>query len=61
MDKSQKYKTALQWEKENVTRISLKFMNSTDNDIVEYLKDKPKQETIKKAMRLLIATEIENK
>ena len=57
MDKNSIYKKALEREKGKVTRISLKFMNSTDNDIVTYLKDKPKQETIKKAIRYYMKKE----
>lgn len=57
MGKTETYKKALEWEKDNVTRVSLKFMNSTDADIVNYLKGKPKQETIKRALRLLMEHE----
>lgn len=57
MDKNSIYKKALEREKGKVTRISLKFMNSTDNDIVTYLKGKPKQETIKKAIRYYMKKE----
>lgn len=59
-DKKHKYEMALQWEKENAVRISIKLLKSTDYDIIEYLEDKPKQTTIKKALRMLIKSEAEN-
>lgn len=59
-DKHNKYITSLKWEKENVIRYSIKLMKSTDSDIIEYMEDKPKQTTIKKALRLLIKSEREN-
>lgn len=59
-DKHNKYITSLNWEKENVIRYSIKLMKSTDSDLIEYLEDKPKQTTIKKALRLLIKSEMEN-
>lgn len=59
-DKKRKYETALQWEKENVIRYSVKLLKTTDSDIIEYMEDKPKQTTIKKALRQLIKSETEN-
>jgi len=59
-DKKRKYETALQWEKENVIRYSVKLLKTTDSDIIEYMEDKPKQATIKKALRQLIKEETEN-
>ena len=59
-DKQRRYATALRWEKENAVRISIKLMKSTDSDILDYLKDKPKQTTIKKTLRQLIKEETEN-
>lgn len=60
-DKHNKYQTALIWEKDNVIRYSVKLLKTTDRDIIEYMEDKPKQTTIKKALRLLIKLESENK
>ena len=59
-DKKRKYETSLQWEKENVIRYSVKLLKTTDSDIIEYMEDKPKQTTIKKALRQLIKSETEN-
>lgn len=59
-DKHNKYITSLKWEKENAIRYSVKLLKSTDSDIIEYMEDKPKQTTIKKALRLLIKSEMEN-
>jgi len=59
-EKKRKYETALQWEKENVIRYSVKLLKTTDSDIIEYMEDKPKQTTIKKALRHLIKEETEN-
>jgi len=39
------------WAKENTVVYSLRFQKSTDADIIEYLADKPKQTTIKTALR----------
>lgn len=59
-DKKRKYEIALQWEKENVIRYSVKLLKTTDSDIIEYMEDKPKQTTIKKALRQLIKEKTEN-
>ena len=59
-EKKRKYETALQWERENVIRYSVKLLKTTDSDIIEYMEDKPKQTTIKKALRQLIKEETEN-
>lgn len=59
-DKHKKYTTALKWEEKNVIRYSIKLMKTTDLDIIEYMEDKPKQTTIKKALRQLIKEETEN-
>lgn len=48
VDKQRKYAMAALWEKDNVVRVSIKLLKSTDSDIIEYLEDKPKQATIKK-------------
>ena len=39
------------WTKENTVFVGLKFQKSTDRDIIEFLKDKPNQPTIKLALR----------
>lgn len=39
------------WTKENTVFVGLKFQKSTDKDIIEFLKDKPNQPTIKLALR----------
>lgn len=46
-----------EWFKTNSTMVTVKMMNKGDADILEYLKDKPKATTIKRALRLLIETE----
>ena len=60
LDKKRKYEKAAIWEKDNAVRYSFKLLKSNDSDIIEYLQDKPKQTTFKKAIRLLIKTETEN-
>lgn len=45
------------WDKENVLFVTTKLFATTDADIIEFLKDKPRATTIKKALRLLIETE----
>lgn len=59
-DTKKRDETYYKWEKENAIRYSIKLMKSTDSDIIEYMEDKPKQTTIKKALRQLIKSESEN-
>ena len=61
MDKKKKNARQQIWDKENTVFIGIKLQKSTDSDIIEYLQDKSKQTTFKKAIRLLIKTETENK
>ena len=61
MDKKKKNARQQIWDKENTVFIGIKLQKSTDSDIIDYLQDKPKQTTFKKAIRLLIKTETENK
>lgn len=49
------------WIKENTTFIGLKLNNRTDADILEFLKGKQYQTTIKMAMREYIANHMEDK
>jgi len=60
MDKQKKNAKQAIWNKENTVFIGIRLQKSTDSDIIEYLEDKPKQTTIKKALRLLIKSETEN-
>lgn len=39
------------WMKENTVKLSLRFQKSTDSDIIEFLDGRPKQATIKAALR----------
>ena len=57
VDKQRKYAMAALWEKDDVVRVSIKLLKSTDSDIIEYLEDKPKQATIKKALRHYMQSE----
>lgn len=43
------------WDKENTTFIGLKLNNNQDTTIIDYLEDKPKQTTIKAALREYMA------
>lgn len=61
MDKKKKNARQQIWDKENTVFIGIKLQKSTDSDIIEYLQDKSKQTTFKKAIRLLIKTETKNK
>ena len=45
------------WMQNNSTRITIKFMNKGDDDILTYLSDKPKATVIKKALRFLMGAE----
>ena len=60
IDKKKKNERQYQWDKQNTMFIGVKLQKSTDSDIIEYMEDKPKQTTIKKALRLLIKSEMEN-
>lgn len=60
LDKQKKNARQAEWDKQNTVFIGIKLQKSTDSDIIEYLQDKPKQTTIKKALRLLIKLEMEN-
>lgn len=53
----------LKWDKENTKVISAKLSCKYDHDIISYLENNTENNAaiIKKAMRLLIATETENK
>lgn len=61
MDKKKKNARQQIWDKQNTIFVGIKLQKSTDSDIIEYLQDKPKQTIFKKAIRLLIKTETENK
>lgn len=60
MDKQKKNARQAAWNKENTVFNGIRLQKSTDSDIIEYLEDKPKQTTIKKALRQLIKSETEN-
>ena len=60
LDKQKKNARQAKWDKQNTVFIGIKLQKSTDSDIIEYLQDKPKQTTLKKAIRLLIKTETKN-
>ena len=60
MDKQKKNARQAAWNKENTVFIGIRLQKSTDSDIIDYLEDKPKQTTIKKALRQLIKEETEN-
>jgi len=60
MDKQKKNVRQAIWNKENTVFIGIRLQKSTDSDIIEYMEDKPKQTTIKKALRLLIKSGTEN-
>ena len=60
MDKQKKNARQAAWNKENTVFIGIRLQKSTDSDIIDYLEGKPKQTTIKKALRLLIKSETEN-
>lgn len=61
MDKQKKNARQSAWNKENTVFIGIRLQKTTDNDIIIYLHGKTKQAVIKKALRLLIKTETENK
>ncbi len=60
MDKQKKNARQAAWNKENTVFIGIRLQKSTDSDIIEYLEDKPKQTTIKKALKQLIKEETED-
>lgn len=60
MDKQKKNARQAAWNKENTIFIGIRLQKSTDSDIIDYLEDKPKQTTIKKALRHLIKEETKN-
>lgn len=60
MDKQKKNARQAAWNKENTVFIGIRLQKSTDSDIIDYLEDKPKQTTIKKALRQLIKEETED-
>jgi hypothetical protein len=60
IDKKKKNERQYQWDKQNTMFIGVKLQKTTDSDIIEYMENKPKQTTIKKALRLLIKSEMEN-
>ena len=60
MDKQKKNARQAAWNKENTVFVGIRLQKSTDSDIIEYLEDKPKQTTIKKALRQLIKEETED-
>lgn len=45
------------WIKNNSTKITIKFMNKSDDDILTYLEGKQKATVVKKALRLLMEQE----
>ena len=45
------------WDKNNSIKITFKFMNKGDADILAYLDGHPKAATVKKAIRLLMEQE----
>ncbi len=53
----------LKWEKENTVNISAKLSKKYDKDIIDYMESQtePKAAIIKKAIRLMIKAETENK
>ena len=61
MDKQKKNARQAAWNKGNTVFIGIRLQKTTDNDIITYLQGKTKQSVIKKALRLLIKTETENK
>ena len=60
MDKQKKNARQSAWNKENTVFIGIRLQKSTDSDIIDYLEDKPKQTTIKKALKQLIKEETED-
>lgn len=42
------------WDKENVVLVGIKLFRKTDSDIIEYLKDKNKRDTVLEALRYYI-------
>lgn len=60
MNKQKKNARQAAWNKENTVFIGIRLQKSTDSDIIEYMEDKPKQTTIKKALIQLIKEETEN-
>ena len=47
------------WQKENTVFIGVKLQKTTDADILDFLKDKQKQTTIKEALREYITNHSE--
>lgn len=45
------------WMQNNSTKITIKFMNKGDNDILTFLEGQPKATVIKRALRMLMAQE----
>jgi hypothetical protein len=45
------------WERENVTRITLKLNHNTDPDILEALQGKQKQTEIKRLLRVALQSD----
>lgn len=50
-----------EWTRNNSTKITVKFMDKGDADILAYLEGKPKAPTIKEALRLLMGKEKKRK
>ena len=44
-------KAKQRWIRENTTKLTIKFMNKSDADILQYLEDKQKATVVKKALR----------
>ena len=45
------------WMRENTTVITVKFTHNTEQDLLDFLADKPKATTIKQALRMMMETE----
>lgn len=45
------------WMNENTTVITVKFTHNTEQDLLDFLKDKPKATTIKAALRAYMEAE----
>ena len=49
------------WDAENTKIFSVKLFRKTEQDVIEYLEDRNKRETIVKAIRMLKESEREDK
>lgn len=48
-------KSKQRWDKENVVIMTVKFMRKTDQDVIDFLQDQNKRNTICKVVREYIA------